>query len=109
MTFRFANLPRRWDIELLLRVCGLDEVVLLVHCCVLQISDFLHPRYSAIPSIMQNTSVSNNSSHVVNFQHYGCRKRCPMDVVSVKSDPHLPALFPGQVCNNNEWFVDLEP
>ena len=38
VTFRLANLLRRSDIELLLCVCWLDKVVLLVHCCVLQIS-----------------------------------------------------------------------
>ena len=38
VTFRFANLLRRSDIELLLCVCLLDKVVLLVPCCVLQIS-----------------------------------------------------------------------
>ena len=36
--FSFPNLLRRFDIELLLRVCWLDKVVLLVHCCVLPIS-----------------------------------------------------------------------
>ena len=37
VTFRFANLLRRLDVELLLCVCWLDQVVLLVHCCVTQI------------------------------------------------------------------------
>ena len=35
VSFRFAHLLRRSDIEVLLCVCWLDKVVLLVHCCVL--------------------------------------------------------------------------
>ena len=38
VNFCFANLLRRSDTELHLCVCWLDKVVLLVHCCVLQIS-----------------------------------------------------------------------
>ena len=34
----FANLRRRLDIELLRCVCWLAKVVLLVHCCALQVS-----------------------------------------------------------------------
>ena len=38
VTFPFPNFLGRLDIEVLLCVCCLDEVLLLVHCCVLQIS-----------------------------------------------------------------------
>ena len=38
VTFHFPNFLSRLDVEVLLWVCWLDEVVLLVHCCVLQIS-----------------------------------------------------------------------
>ena len=58
VTFRFANLLRRLGVALLLCVCWLDKVVFLVHCC---ISDLLHPRYSTVPCIMQNTSFRNFS------------------------------------------------
>ena len=54
VTFRFANLLRRSDTELLLCICWLDKVVLLVVLCT---SDFWHPRPSTVPCIMQNTSV----------------------------------------------------
>ena len=37
-TFHFANILTRLGIEYLRCVCWLDKVVLLVHCCVLQIS-----------------------------------------------------------------------
>jgi len=47
VTFHFPNFLRRLDIEGLLCVCWLDQVLLLVHVCVLQISCMegtaLHP------------------------------------------------------------------
>ena len=46
MTFRFASLLSRLDIELVLCVCWLDKMVLQGHCCVLQI--LLLPRHSSV-------------------------------------------------------------
>ena len=47
VTFHFPNFLRALDVEVLLRVCWLDKVLLLVYCCVLQISCMegtaLHP------------------------------------------------------------------
>ena len=81
--FRFANLLRRSDIELLL---WLEKGIVGAFFCS---SDFWHPRHSTAPCIMQNTSVFRNfspwmlilltltqlvllsTSNVVNFQCSG--------------------------------------
>ena len=39
VTFHFPNFLRSLDIEVLLCVCLLDEVLLLVHCCLLHTSN----------------------------------------------------------------------
>ena len=57
ITFSFQIISQDWirlDIALFLCVCWLDKVVLLVHCCVLQISCL--QRHYTRPSIIQNTS-----------------------------------------------------
>ena len=81
VTFHFANLLRRSDIELLLCVCWLDKVVLLVHCCVVQISGIqgtpLHPvscitlQFFTILAMDVEPFDTYPAGAVVNFQRSG--------------------------------------
>ena len=81
VTFRLANLLRRSDIGILLCVCWLDEVVLLVHCCVLQISGLqgapLFPvssrtlQFFAISAMDVDHIDTHPARAVVNFQCSG--------------------------------------
>ena len=75
VTFRFSNFLRRLDIEVLLCVCWLDKVLLLVHCCVLQISCMegpaLHPvlcRTFGFCNSAMNGIDMYSAGAVVNFQ-----------------------------------------
>ena len=58
VTFPFPNFLGRLDIEVLLCVCCLDEVLLLVHCCVLQIS------------CMEGTALSPVSCRTLSFSQF---------------------------------------
>ena len=70
ITFCFPNLLTRLDTELLLCVCWLDKVVLLVHCCLLQIS-----------------YIQGTPPYPVSFRTFQCLALSAMDVDHIDTYP----------------------
>ena len=85
VAFHFPNFLGRLDIEVLLCVCWLDEVLSLVHCCVLQTSRMegtaLYPvcrTLFAISAMNLNDTHTYSAGAVVDFQ------RSDSSIVSAK-------------------------
>ena len=88
VTFRFVNLLRRSDIELLLCVCWLDKVVLLVHGYVLRVSGIQGtPLYPASCRTLQCLAISATDSISNVLRASG--GRVPQSAVLITGPSHI--------------------
>ena len=107
ITFSFANLLGRPDIELVLCVCWLDKVVVFVHCCVVQVSGIQGtPLYPVLCRIFQFFLISAMgvdhidtypAGAVVNFKRSGgsivpTKFWAPQSTMLTTGPSHMSAL-----------------